>query len=222
MLENGPTVTKEQHRDILDGIDANRTVVKKRVPSSHEFHLGFSETVSFDDMLSAVPDLNPYAGIEGGVERGNVLHKLMEEILTGETDVTDVEARARELIEQVVAADAGKVPELHAREIADCVNRTLAIPEIVAIRPRLIPEMGTSGSKRDGNVEILTMGVSDAMAFDQGKADVVVDWKGDLRPSAQTVGMYKAQVGDYVKMTGANRGLIVFMSTGSVVEVRAA
>lgn len=222
MLENGPTVTKEQHRDILDGIDANRTVVKKRVPSSHEFHLGFSETVSFDDMLSAVPDLNPYAGIEGGVERGNVLHKLMEEILTGETDAADVEERARELIEQVVALAVGKAPELHAREIADCVNRTLAIPEIVAIRPRLVPEMGTSGSRREGKVEILTMGVSDAMAFDQGKADVVVDWKGDLRPSKQTVGMYKDQVGDYVKMTGANRGLIVFMSTGSVVEVRAA
>jgi exodeoxyribonuclease-5 len=222
MLDNGPTVTKEQHLEILEGIEANRTVVRKRVPSSHEFHVGFGETISFDDMLEAVPNLSPYAGIEGGVERGNVLHKLMEEVLTGETGVADVEDRARELIGQVVAAAGGKAPELYAREIADCVNRTLALPEIVAILPRLVAEMGTSGSRREGNVEILTMGVSDAMAFDQGKADVVVDWKGDLRPSAQTVGMYKAQVGDYVKMTGANRGLIVFMSTGSVVEVRAA
>ncbi|MBY3157182.1 UvrD-helicase domain-containing protein [Rhizobium laguerreae] len=222
LLDNGPTVTKEQHQEILEGIDANRTVVRKRVPSSHEFHVGFSETVSFDDMLGAVPDLNPYAGIEGGVERGNVLHKLMEEILTGETDVATVEDRARELIVQVAAAAGDKAPELHAREIAECVKRTMALPEIVAILPRLVPEMGTSGSRWEGNVEILTMGVSDAMAFDQGKADVVVDWKGDLRPSTQTVGMYKAQVGDYVKMAGARRGLIVFMSTGNVVEVRSA
>ncbi len=222
VLDNGPTVTREQHLEILDAIEANRTVVRKRVPSSHEFHAGFSDAVSFEDMLDAVPDLSPYAGIEGGVERGNVLHKLMEEILTGETLASEVEVRALELIEQVVAAANGKAPQLYAREIADCVSRTLAMPEIVAILPRLVPEMGTSGSRRDGNVEILTMGVSDAMAFDQGKADVVVDWKGDLRPSTQTVGMYKAQVGDYVRMTGARRGLIVFMSTGKVVEVLAA
>jgi ATP-dependent exoDNAse (exonuclease V) beta subunit len=222
VLDNGPTVTREQHLEILEGIEANRTVVRKRVPSSHEFHAGFSDAVSFEDMLDAVPDLSPFAGIEGGVERGNVLHKLMEEILTGETNASDAQGRARELIEQIVAASDGKAPQLHAREIADCVARTLVIPEIVAILPRLVPEMGTSASRRDGNVEILTMGVSDAMAFDQGRADVVVDWKGDLRPSKQTVGMYKEQVGDYVKMTGANRGLIVFMSTGKVVEVLAA
>ncbi|MDW9481689.1 AAA family ATPase [Sinorhizobium meliloti] len=222
MLDNGPTVTKEQHLEILEAIEANRTIVRKRVPSSHEFHVGFSNTISFDDMLEAVPDLSPYAGIEGGVERGNVLHKLMEEILTGETLASQAEVRAYELIEQVMAAATGKAPQLYAREIADCVARTLALPEIVAILPRLVPEIGTSGAMRDGNVETLTMGVSDAMAFDQGRADVVVDWKGDLRPSAQTVGMYKAQVGDYVRMTGARRGLIVFMSTGSVVEVFAA
>lgn len=222
LLDNGPTVTKEQHQEILDGIEANRTRVRKRVPSSHEFHTGFAETVSFDDMLEAVPNLSPYAGIEGGVERGNVLHKLMEEILTGETLAEEVEPRALELIEQVVAAANGNAPQLYAREIAECVARAIAVPEIVAILPRLVPEIGTSGARRDGTVEILTMGVSDAMAFDQGRADVVVDWKGDLRPSAQTVRMYKDQVGDYLKMTGARRGLIVFMSTGSVVEVLAA
>jgi exodeoxyribonuclease-5 len=222
MLDNGPTVTKEQHLKILESIDETRTCVRKRVPSSHEFHTGFSETVSFDDMLDAVPNISPYVGIEGGVERGNVLHKLMEELLTGETLMDEVEERANHLITQVVAGTDGKTPQLYAREIADCVARAIAIPEIVAILPRLVPEIGTCGARLDGNVEILTMGVSDAMAFDQGKADVVVDWKGDLRPNAQTVRMYKEQVGDYLKMTGARRGLIVFMSTGRVVEVLAA
>jgi exodeoxyribonuclease-5 len=222
MHDNGPTVTKEQYRNMLADIGANRSTVRKRVPSNHEFHAGISETLSFDDMLRAEPNISAYAGIEGGVERGNVLHKLMEEVLTGETETHEVEDRARELITQVTSAADGKVPQIYAREIAECVTRTLALPEIVAILPRLVPEVGTSGSKREGNVEILTMGMSDAIAFAHGNADIVVDWKGDLRPTAQTVSMYRAQLGDYMKMTGARRGLIVFMSTGKVVEVRAA
>lgn len=220
LLDNGPTVTREQHAEILELIETNRSVVRKHIPSSHEPLKVFNDVLPLEDLLTAVPDISPYANIEGGVERGNVLHKLMEEILTGETAVNEVESRARELVDQVLAANPKKeVPQLYAKEIADCVARTLALPEVVAILPRLIPEIGVTAARREGVVEILTMGVSDALAIDGDKVDVVVDWKGDLRPSAQTVQMYREQVRDYVKMTGANRGLIVFMSSGSVVEV---
>ena len=41
---------------------------------------------------------------------------------------------------------------------------------------------------------------------------VVVDWKSDVNPDAQTLDHYRAQVRAYLDMTGAERGLIVLMT----------
>nr|WP_250808206.1 UvrD-helicase domain-containing protein [Neorhizobium tomejilense] len=221
IMENGETVNREQHLAIIASIEKNRNVVQKRVPSNHEFHAGFSGGLAFDDILEAVPDMNPYANIEGGVERGNILHKLMEEIINGETDPADVPVRALDLIRQITTAKNGKLPDLHAEEIAACIERTLRLPQIVAILPRLVAEVGTSASAKEGNVETLTLGVADAMVAGKGCVEIVVDWKGDLRPSGLAISNYKKQVGNYMKITGAALGLIVFMSTGQVVEVMA-
>ena len=43
---------------------------------------------------------------------------------------------------------------------------------------------------------------------------VVVDWKSDVNPNAQTLNHYRAQVRAYLNMTGAERGLIVLMTRG--------
>ncbi|WP_287188366.1 hypothetical protein, partial [Mesorhizobium sp.] len=51
---------------------------------------------------------------------------------------------------------------------------------------------------------------------------VVVDWKSDVAPDPQTLDHYRAQVRAYIDMTGAERGLIVLMTSGAVIPVQPA
>jgi exodeoxyribonuclease-5 len=223
-LSNGPTLSKEERDAVVEAVARRRVRVVKRVPSSHEIHSGFHEHIGFDDLVAAVPDMNPYANIEGGVARGNILHKLMEEILNGEADpdAEAVEGRARELVQQILAANPEKPPKLHSSEIAGCVLRTLALPAVAALLPVLVPEVGVASAASDGAVETLVNGVADAVAVDGGKITCAVDWKSDLRPTRRTIDDYRSQLGDYVRIMGAERGMLVFMSTGTVLEVKAA
>ena len=86
---------------------------------------------------------------QGGRERGTILHKLIEEVLTGET------------------AEEKK-----------------------------------------------------AIAFgSDGAPQVVIDWKSDVDPSPETLEHYRAQVRAYLDMTGADRGLIVAVTSDSIMQV---
>jgi exodeoxyribonuclease-5 len=199
-------------------------------PSKHELSAGMSSRLSMDEIMTSKPDLDPYANIVGGAERGNILHKLMEEILTGELNdaPAQIEARSLELIEQVVAKDMRKIKELYPQELTRCVTNTLALESIVAIRPRLIPELSTATRMDvDGKIKI-TYGIMDAAEVaqrddDPGKADIrlIVDWKSDMRPSPSAINGYIEQVRRYLETKDIAKGLIVFMSTGMIVEVTA-
>ena len=82
-------------------------------------------------------DLGTIATIQGGRERGLILHKLMEEVLTGETDeaAAALTERAGDLIRALgQSAVADPATGLSAKELADCVGRTLALPQIAALR----------------------------------------------------------------------------------------
>lgn len=223
-LFDGPTMSKERYSEMVERIARGRRPVRKIVPSSHEWRAARAEHVAFDELAEAPPNLDPYAGIAGGVERGNVLHKLMEEVCTGElpASAAEVEVRADELIRQVRAAAGMECPEIHPRELSGCVMRTLALPEVAALMPRLVPEVAVSQSTVNDDGEFLKLGVADAVAFDGDIPEVVVDWKSDLRPSAAAVANYRSQVNDYRSMIGARRGLIVFMSLGRVEAVEGA
>ena len=73
-------------------------------------------------------------------------------------------------------------------ELADCVVRTLSIPEVVAVRPRLKPEFPVYASELGEAHEEATAGVADAIAFDpDGVPEVVIDWKSDVDPSPGTL-----------------------------------
>ena len=158
--------------------------------------------------------------IQGGRERGIILHKLVEEVLTGETveTLTDLRARAEVLIRalgQPVLDDpaVGLVPA----ELADCVVRALSLPEIAALRPRLVPEFTVYAAADMDVHEEAAAGIVDAIAFDaNGKPEVVLDWKSDVDPAPGTVAHYRDQVHAYVEMTGAECGMVVFMTSGVV------
>ncbi|WP_340116157.1 UvrD-helicase domain-containing protein [Pelagibius sp. 7325] len=164
--------------------------------------------------------------VQGGRDRGRILHKLLEEVLTGETpeERTALESRAATLIEEVghtVAEDpaAGLAPT----ELADCVIRALALHEIAELRPRLAPELPVYASTVVEATEEVTAGVADAVAFDaDGRPQVIVDWKSDVNPAPETVEHYRAQVSAYLDVTGAERGLIVLLTSGTVIDVAGA
>jgi ATP-dependent helicase/nuclease subunit A len=161
--------------------------------------------------------------IQGGRDRGDILHKLIEEVLTSETAETlpALTARAASLIRAIgraVAADPerGLVPA----EIAGCAARALSLPEIASLRPRLMPEFPVYSSAWTEGQEVVTAGIADAIALGADGAPVaVVDWKSDVAPAPRVIEHYRGQVRAYLEMTGVERGLIVFATTGVVVPV---
>ena len=104
--------------------------------------------------------------------------------------------------------------------MAGCVTRTLALPEIVQLRPTLAPELPVYASVVTGNLENATVGITDATSFGpDGRPEVVIDWKSDVQPSQETIEHYRAQVRNYLEMTGTDRGLIVLVTSGTVLTV---
>ena len=164
---------------------------------------GMAAIRSSDADGTPLDDAGP--AVRGGRTRGLILHKLLEEVLTGETAETDVAltARADALIRAVglpVADDPrdGLVPA----ELAACVRRALAVPEIAELRPRLWPECPVYGlSARDTADEVVS-GITDAVAAD-GTPEVVVDWKSDVAPGPEALTKYRVQVAAYL---GRDRG----------------
>ncbi len=91
---------------------------------------------------------------------------------------------------------------------------------IAALRPRLNPEFNVYATTMAEDAEHAMTGIVDALTLtDKGKLSVIVDWKSDVAPDADTIDHYRTQVGAYLDMTGADRGLIVMMTTGHVIEI---
>ena len=161
--------------------------------------------------------------ILGGRERGLVLHKLIEEVLTGESteDGAAIRARARELLGQLGLPDV-QDPALGpcSDEMADALQRVLQLPEIVALRPRLLPEFRVYAASVADRILTLTAGIADAVAIDEmGNIEAVVDWKSDVDPTPAQVDLYRGQVRDYLAATGAQLGLIVLLTSGRIERV---
>jgi exodeoxyribonuclease-5 len=98
----------------------------------------------------------------------------------------------------------------------------LSLPQIIALRPTLVPEFPVYASEFLEDVEQVTIGVTDATSFSSdGMPRVVVDWKSDVDPTPETVKHYQAQVRSYLRTIGVENGLIVFVTSGTTVPVKA-
>ncbi|WP_136661248.1 UvrD-helicase domain-containing protein [Nitratireductor sp. XY-223] len=169
------------------------------------------------------PDAEASASVQGGRERGLILHKLMEEILTGECDEAGeaLTARAADLI-RALGEEPSSDPAngLSPEELAGCVTRTLALSEVAALRPSLLAEFPVYALQQGDAELVATAGIADALTVDpEGRPAVVIDWKSDVNPTRETLDHYRAQVRAYLDMTGAERGLIVLMTSGTVITV---
>ena len=163
------------------------------------------------------------AAVQGGRERGLILHKLMEEVLTGETNgvAGALTERAGDLIRALGRSPAvDPATGLSAEELVGCVVRTLALPEIAALWPGFLAEFSIYATHTEDGDETATAGIADALTLTpEGRPALIVDWKSDVNPDPQTIDHYRAQVRTYLDMTGAERGLIVLMTAGTVITV---
>jgi CRISPR-associated exonuclease Cas4 len=147
----------------------------------------------------------------GSTMRGLVLHKLMEELLTGEVaeELAAVDTRAAVLLDQL-----GGSVSANGSEIAATALRTIALPAIKDWRTRLVPEVAIYATLEERS--ILVAGRADAIAYDNGMPEAVFDWKSDVAPSDADRLSYKSQVLTYARGVGARRGAIVYMSLNQV------
>jgi len=161
--------------------------------------------------------------ITGGATRGTLLHKLMEEVLNGETadDAPALVARAKELLAQLAIAPSETPKDgISPAEIAATVIRTLNIPEIAELRPRLVPELVVLASRSGDDREIIVSGVADAVAYDsEAHIEAIIDWKSDVEIDAAHLASYRAQIESYRQETGATRALLVFLTQGKVISI---
>ena len=98
--------------------------------------------------------------------------------------------------------------------------RTLNIPEIAQLRPRLVPEHTIYGSQSNDDGEIIVFGIADAVAYGaEGRIEVIVDWKSDIEIDTERLNSYCGQVDAYRRHTGAEQALLVLMTTGKVMAV---
>jgi CRISPR-associated exonuclease Cas4 len=161
----------------------------------------------------------PIDGVEqvpGSSTRGVVLHKLMEEVLTGELEPTALvlQERAAALAGQLTT---GRRPEpvLDAKELAAAALRTISLPELATNRGEIVPEVPVYGRIGTGNVRFVS-GRADAVRFRDGRAQIVFDWKSDVAPDPATCAAYGNQLALYVKVLDAERGAIVYMTSGQI------
>jgi ATP-dependent exoDNAse (exonuclease V) beta subunit len=151
--------------------------------------------------------------VGGGALRGVILHKLMEEFLTGELEVDKraTVSRAHDLLSQLLTDD-DKKPCPDPSEMAASALQAIALPEIAAIRSFLVPEVAI-WAVGEG---YLIAGRADALAIRGGRVEVAVDWKSDINPSSAVRSRYAAQLRDYLVATGAERGILAFLSLGEI------
>jgi len=181
-----------------------------------------------ENPLPAPPEdefAEPISDVRGSAVRGRVLHKLMEEIFSGETrdDEAGLQTRAVELLLQLGENDHPNASDgLSSQEIASTISRTLQLPIVAQYRQALQPEFGVFHLRSTERNEIIgTAGIVDAIAYNlEGAPERVFDWKSDVAPTPNTRQHHAAQVQGYLESTGAACGVIVYMSAGEVFEVR--
>ncbi|WDZ79054.1 UvrD-helicase domain-containing protein (plasmid) [Ensifer adhaerens] len=198
-----------------DAIDAVSVPLQWLRPSNDDSDRAPSvEAVAVED--DTLPEAEVPVG--AGRIRGLVLHKLMEEVLTGEIgdDVPALVSRALTLLDEigVEIGDDRALPD--ADEIARTASRTLHLPDIVALRATLVPEWPIYQMIADDPQPVALAGRIDAIAVEQGVPSVLLDWKSDVAPTEQDFRDHARQIGDYLEATGVERGAVVYMTSGSI------
>lgn len=171
-------------------------------------------SVDVDD----APDVE--TDVAGSRIRGVILHKLMEEALLGTVNenLDTLRARAATLIAELGSQVEGASPS--PEEVASTTLKTLQLAEIADVRASLVPEWPVYSL--DSTQLSATSGRIDAIAWEGDRAQAVFDWKSDVAPSAQDMQRHASQLLTYLKLSGAPKGAVVYMTSGAVQWINAA
>jgi CRISPR-associated exonuclease Cas4 len=177
------------------------------------------DRVPTSELLVSEPEdgIEALVTVGAGRVRGLVLHKLMEEVLTGELadDVQTLVRRADELLSQLETAE-GTMPAMpDPDELGTTIARTLALPEIAQLRHGLVAEVSVFSTLSDVDTLSLT-GRADALYMEDDQLKIVIDWKSDVKPTDSEVEIHAAQLRVYMRATRAERGALVYFSSGQV------
>ena len=178
------------------------------------------------DRSPDVIDLPPSSELTGpapppigaGPLRGTLLHKLAEEVITDELTVTleALTVRAGELLIQLRSQLLGQEIEFpDPAQTATVIRDTLAIEDVHTLLPFLEAEVPVWNA--DGTM--LLAGRADALILREGRVLGVLDWKSDVNPSPKVKSDYIAQLDEYVSVTGAIAGALVFMTSGELIWI---
>ncbi|MGY8676628.1 UvrD-helicase domain-containing protein [Bradyrhizobium sp. UFLA05-153] len=160
--------------------------------------------------------LRPDPALEGGRIRGILLHKLMEELITGELEESQSAATSRaKLLSDELFSLSQSGASLDADELATTALRTLQLPDIKRFRGRLIAEVPIHAVAL-ADSDYLIAGRADAIAQDKDGSTVVFDWKSDIATNEADRATYRQQLGHYLMATDSRRGAIVYMTSGLV------
>ena len=186
-------------------------------PSKDEIPLIDLET-TFLHEDDASPDSQDTSDIQGkGIIRGLIIHKLIEEILTGETKWDQLQQRSDLLIKQIHdSMDIQPPISIDSHEVCHRIQRTLELPQIRPLLDSLIPECPVYNLLTDDNATSVVAGIADALNFSpDGTPQLIIDWK-----SGQMESHHEQQIGAYMNATGIERGLLVYIDLAQVKEVR--
>ncbi|URK86334.1 PD-(D/E)XK nuclease family protein (plasmid) [Rhizobium sp. RCAM05350] len=215
---SGASQPNEQSADIFTGeqrfVEASSPPLVWRRPSEHD---GDRLGDSLDGVVTLDSQAERLEIAGAGARRGVILHKLMEELLTGELvdELTTTTARARLLLEQLAHDTDDDRTRPDPNEMAAAALRTLSLPAIADLRPRLVPEMPVWAA--DGH--ILLAGRADALAISDQGIDTAIDWKSDVNPTSAVRKAHAQQLRDYITATQANGGAVVYLTSGEIIWV---
>jgi CRISPR-associated exonuclease Cas4 len=215
-IERTPEAPNAQSREVFEAerADLERSFQRIRWIRPSE---GDPDIVPLD-MPPAVAweDIEHPSQTAGSSLRGVILHKLMEELLTSEVppSVEALRERCGTLIPQLMPV-AGRAPSLDADELAGTAWRTYCLPDLAQNRDELVPEVPVY-ARITGTQEQLVSGRADAVRYQEGRARIVFDWKSDVAPEAAARASYRQQLTHYILALGADRGAVVYMTSGHI------
>ncbi|MYF63176.1 MAG: AAA family ATPase [Rhodothermaceae bacterium] len=159
-------------------------------------------------------ELPPVAG--PGLVRGQIIHRLIEEILTGETLLDQATERAEILVTQIQSYPEIELPgSIDPVEISLRVARALQLPQIRPIIDSLVPECPVYNFVSENGASSVVVGVADAISFSpDGTPQLIIDWK-----SGQVEAHHEEQIAAYMRATSINHGLLVYVDNAQVKEV---
>jgi ATP-dependent exoDNAse (exonuclease V) beta subunit len=210
--------TNEQSADIFVAeqrvVEESSPILAWRRPSEHD---GDRLGDSLEEMVVLESHAERLEVAGAGARRGIILHKIMEELLAGELaeELDASVARARELLDQLTSGAEDDRQRPDPNEMAAVALRALALPEIAAMRPFLVPEVSIWAEDQHG----LVAGRADALAISSQRVDAAIDWKSDVNPTLAVRKTHAQQLHDYLSATDASHGAIVYLSSGEIVWV---